>query len=57
MNKVLEQDYEDSKNMLIAYNGTTTKAIIVTQPDFNKEEKKTPDADSIEARSQLNIFE
>ena len=58
MSKIIEIEGDDAKHMMIAYNGTTTKAILVNQPDFMKDErnKKIHDNDS-EALSSQNVLE
>ena len=60
MGKVIEQEGEESKHMMIAYNGTTTKAIMVNQPDFIKEEENKQQVDDnmdVSRISSLNIFD
>jgi hypothetical protein len=57
ISKVIEIEGDNAKHMLIAYNGTTTKAIMVNQPNFMSEEKgKVLDNES-EARSSHNLLE
>ena len=57
MSKVIEIEGENAKHMLIAYNGTTTKAIMVNQPNFMEEVKGKVHDNESEARSSHNLLE